>query len=295
MPVLPLCLAILSGLSFALLGLSYKAAEQRQCRPQYFTITYMLTAGILSVLLAAFQHTELGNSRLWLLGLAMGIVMPTAIYFTLYAISHGSAAIVWTVVTLALLIPILLAPVLFHEPFRFIDSILVVLFVLMLGAFARGMGASGPIPKETWVRYTGAMLLAFLLNGCWYIGYKYKELWIGPHSSSAFASILYLSGVVFALAALAVQKQKVSFLPSEWKIGASSGVCSFIGVLSLLGAMSLPAVVVFPISQGISLLGAAMLTVLLYGEKMNVYKLLGFALGFSVLVLSLLRDRIIGG
>lgn len=65
-----------------------------------------------------------------------------------------------------------------------------------------------------------------------------------------------------------------------------------IGVTQILmqAAMGLPAVIVFPLVQGLSLLGGVLLLSLIYREKFNWAKLAGVGFGLAVIVLSILRN-----
>ena len=55
--------------------------------------------------------------------------------------------------------------------------------------------------------------------------------------------------------------------------------------------MSLPSMMVFPIVNGISLLGGVVLAVIIFKEKLSGAKILSFILGFTVMVITLLRRQ----
>jgi hypothetical protein len=58
-------------------------------------------------------------------------------------------------------------------------------------------------------------------------------------------------------------------------------ICNSLGVIFLLGAMSLPFTIVFPLNAFIALLGGIFLTSLIYGEKLNRMKTIGALLGLT--------------
>jgi len=57
----------------------------------------------------------------------------------------------------------------------------------------------------------------------------------------------------------------------------------------LQAAMSLPSIVVFPITQGIALIGGIVLMALIYKERINIFKVVGIILGLAVLLQSIFR------
>lgn len=61
------------------------------------------------------------------------------------------------------------------------------------------------------------------------------------------------------------------------------------GLFLLLGAMSLPSTIVFPLSASIALLGGVFLTSIVYGEKLNPMKITGVMVGLTALLLAVLR------
>ncbi|NLF19653.1 MAG: hypothetical protein GX595_20675, partial [Lentisphaerae bacterium] len=70
-----------------------------------------------------------------------------------------------------------------------------------------------------------------------------------------------------------------------------AGMCSGLGMLLLLHGMSLPAVVAFPVSLGIALIGGVALTAILYRERLNTGKAVGWILGLILIVLVVTRER----
>ena len=86
--------------------------------------------------------------------------------------------------------------------------------------------------------------------------------------------------------------KRLTFLGSELKAGAITGICNSLGIILLLSAMSLPSTIVFPLSASIALLGGVFLTSLVYEEKLNRMKTIGVVLGLMALILAVFREKL---
>jgi multidrug transporter EmrE-like cation transporter len=73
------------------------------------------------------------------------------------------------------------------------------------------------------------------------------------------------------------------------KWGIMLGVAISVTQILMQAAMNLPAVIAFPLIQGLSLMGGVMLMSWLYREKFNRHKTIGVFLGLTVIVLSVFR------
>ncbi len=68
--------------------------------------------------------------------------------------------------------------------------------------------------------------------------------------------------------------------------GLASGAASALAGLAMLGAMSLPAAVAFPVIQGVSLLGGVLLCAVVFHEHLTWRKLAALAVGGGALLLT---------
>ncbi len=287
---LPLLLAFLSGVSFAFLGLSYKLAEARGCRSTPFAFAFTATAGLVAGIRSHWETTTWGDPRLWALGIGMGIVLYGGILLMVAANRRGPASITWTILQLAILLPIVLAPWLFHETFHLLDIALIVLFVLTMLAFARDMATGGDMKAEHLLPYLGVLAVVFLDNGIFTLGHKTKYALFGEHNSAALATLFYCTSTVLALGVHLWRERPRTFRPVELSVGLLAGGASSLGILLFLGSMRLPVVVSYPASQGTALLGGVFLTLLFYRERMTPWKITGILLGLAMLVLTALRQ-----
>lgn len=287
-------LAILSGVAFAVAGLGYKMAERWQCRPSVFILVFAITGGVFAGIKAFSEPTTWLDPKLWLLGIAMGLLFDLAIYFIMQANRLGPASVSWTVLNLGLLVPIIVSPFILHETVLWLDPIIIVLFVAMLLVFARGMKNSGEVEVGQQKRHILMLLGVFLSQGLFLLGNKIKYLLFQDANTAGLTFIVYLSGALVVLSFILIKEKRFTISGSEWKAGVLTGVCNSLGVILLLSAMSLPSTIVFPLSAAIALLGGVFLTSLIYGEKLNRMKIIAVILGLAALGLAVFREKLAG-
>jgi len=287
---LPLLMVILAGIALAVLGLSYKMAGARGCRPMPFSAVSLGFATLLAGGRACCETTAWADPRLWLLGGFMGLLLYGTLALVVTVNRLGPASVSWTLLNLSILVPIFLAPLLLHEPFLAVDAGLVVLFILMLLALRRGMqGTADDVQSRSW-RFWALLAAVFLMNGSFQFCSKLKDTFFHDGSAAGLAAIFYGSGMLLALLTHGIQTRSRRFTRSEWGVGILAGACSGIGNLLLLNGMSLPVMVAFPVTQGIALLGGVLLTALVYRERFNLPKIIGLLLSLAVLLLAVLRE-----
>jgi len=283
-------LSILSGVSFAGAGLGYKMAERWQCRSSVFILVFAITGGAFAGIKAFSETTVWLEPKLWLLGIAMGLLFDLAIYFIMQANRLGPASVSWTVLNLGLLVPIFVSPFLLHEAVLWLDPVIVALFILMLLMFALGMKNTGEVEKGHHKLHILMLLGIFLAQGFFLLGNKIKYLLFNDANTAALTFIVYLSAASAVLLVIYSTQKRLTVLGSELKAGAITGVCNSLGVILLLSAMSLPSTIVFPLSASIALLGGIFLTSLIFGERLNRMKKMGVMLGLMALLLAVFRE-----
>jgi hypothetical protein len=286
-------LSILSGVSFAGAGLGYKIAERWQCRSSVFILVFAITGGAFAGIKSFFETTVWLEPKLWLLGIAMGLLFNLAIYFIMQANRLGPASASWTVLNLGLLVPIFVSPFIVDEAVLWLDPIIVALFILMLLMFARGMKNTGEADKGRHRLHILMLLGIFLAQGLFLLGNKIKYVLFNDVNTAGLTFIVYLSGATAVLLVIYTSQKRLTFLRSELKAGAITGTCNSLGVILLLSAMSLPSTIVFPLSASIALLGGIFLTSLIYGEKLNRMKTIGVILGSMALILAVFRGKLV--
>ena len=289
-PLLLMALAVLAGCAWAFLGLSYKMAERTRCRTQPFGLVFTLFGGLLMLGRSFTEHSTWQDPRLWLLGIAIGVMLFVGLSLALRAYALGSAAMIWMVINLALLLPIVLSNLIFHEALYWIDGGILLLFALMLVAFLRGSTTPDDAHPSQVTLFLLVLLTMFICNGLTLFGGKVKDELFHQANSGSFSAIMYLSCAAMLLLALIVRERRVQIEANEWRAGLCAGLSSGLGFFLFLLAASLPAIVVLTLSQGISLLGGILLTTLIYHEQFNGWKSAGLALGLLIFLLVGFRE-----
>lgn len=289
----PLLSAILSGVLYAVSALGYKMAERLNCKSSTFIVVFSITGGVFALIKSFSETSQWKEPRLWLLGIAMGILFDLAIFFILQSNKNGHASISWTMLNLSLLIPIILSPMLFQERVYWIDAIIVAVFILMLAFFLHSLRQAENSTKKDTGRYFLLLLGIFFSNGFFILGNRLKYELFKENNTAALTFIVYLIGGLIALLASYRRTEKWRIQVAEWKAGTVAGLSNSIGTIFYLGAMSLPAPVVFPLSACIALVGGGLLTTRVYGEKFDLYKMAGMAMGFVALLLAIFREYIV--
>ena len=189
--------------------------------------------------------------------------------------------------------PIFVSPFIVDEAVLWLDPIIVALFILMLLMFARGMKNTGEVVKGRHKLHILMLLGIFVAQGLFLLGSKIKYALFNDTNTAALTFIVYLSGAAAVLVVIYTTQKRLTFLGSELKAGAVTGICNSLGVILLLSAMSLPSTIVFPLSASIALLGGVFLTSLIYGERLNRMKAIGVMLGLMALMLAVFRENLV--
>lgn len=294
MSLTTLFIAGASGIAIALLGLVYKISAQRQSRAIPFTLAFLATAGLLMLGKAFTEPTQWSDWRLWALSLPMGILFYIGIPVIVYANKIGPASVNWTFVNLGLIVPIAVAPLLFHEHLLAVDAFTLLLFVVMLLVFGRDMAAGGETKAEHLLMYGCILFACWANNGIAMTLLKQKDVVFGALNSAGFGAIFYLSGAFLTVLTLPFTERGQRPRVVDAGLGALAGLCSGGAILLMFYAASLPAAVLFPITQGMGLLGGVLLTTVLYRERLTPLKTTGLVLGMAVLLCAGLRESLSG-
>ena len=268
-------------------------AERWQCRSSVFILVFAITGGAFAGIKAFSETTVWLEPKLWILGIAMGLLFDLAIYFIMQANRLGPASVSWTILNLGLLVPIFISPFIVEETVLWVDPIIVALFILMLLMFARGMKNTGEVVQGRHKRHIMMLLGIFFSQGLFLLGNKIKYALFNDANTAGLTFIVYLSGAAAVLLIINPAQKRLTFRGSELKAGAITGICNSLGVILLLSAMSIPSTIVFPMSASIALLGGVLLTSLIYGERLNRLKTTGVMLGLMALFLAVFREKLI--
>jgi drug/metabolite transporter (DMT)-like permease len=228
---------------------------------------------------------------MWLLCFAGGGMIFLSTVLVAASCSIAPLSLIWTITNLAPLVPVAAGILFFSERLTAGAGIALVLFCGMVALFARGVGRAGDI--RTGKAWTAAAACAAILatNGLWLVCTKLKERLFDGAFSAQFMLVCYGTAALCSVLWYVKRHGRTRLHAVEWAAGGCAGAASAAGTLLLLGAMSLPSAVVFPVSTGLSLVIGVALGAAIFRERMNFGKLAGIGLGCAAVVLVLLRGH----
>jgi multidrug transporter EmrE-like cation transporter len=184
----------------------------------------------------------------------------------------------------------------FGETLNPLDYLLLTLFTLMLVSFHRGIASAKDVSKINPFGYAMLMVAVFMVNGLLMFCFKLNAIYFPEANKACLLVAMYGSGfLLFAGTILFLRQQNTRdrnmniFQFSEMKWGILSGLSIGITQILMQEAMKLPAIVSFPVIQGVSLLGGVAFTSYIYHEIFNIQKTIGVMLGLAVVLLSVAK------
>jgi len=284
-----LLLAVLAGLGNAGVGLWGATAQRRGCRPGAVALLFLSTVALVSLLILPAVSRAGATPGLWGLAACMGALYVAAIRTSVVANGRCPPSLVWSLANLAMVVPIGLAPLIFAERWQPIDALIAAAFAGLLYAFHRGTNQAGERPASGWSRVLPLLAVVFLSNGLLMLGYKLKAAYWPEAGAVPFAAMVFGCGSLLELALQWLPQRRLELRPEEWRYGIAVGLAAAVANIALVGAAPLPAVILFPIVQGLSLSGGALLIIVCLHEGVNRWKVLGFAMAGVVMAAAVLR------
>lgn len=267
--------AFLAGACFACIGVSYRLGQARGVRPTQIALVMSLGGAIVFGLRCwgmAFGEVPL---RLWLFGLAAGSGQYLTMLLIRHALARGGLTAVWCAVGLQFLPTILYARLFLDEripPLRFVGVAAGIACVLVAALRQKGDSAprAGAPPRAGGYVVYSAILLAILLgNSLLSVGIKdLSARPAGPVSYFAlYCLLMYVVLGLFICVGMLVRRGPGVPLRLLLPVGLLAAGGSTLGLWALGRCSALPAALVFTVSGVVSILGAAMASVLALGEK----------------------------
>lgn len=265
-----------------------KSAERRGCRVAAFSLVTFGVAGVADLAIAMADGAVWCSPMLWGFGLAMGALYMAASAVSLHGNRCWPPSVVWAAANAGLVVPILVS-VLLGEPLRLIDiPILTGIGLMMVGMTEVGGGGTPAVSKvSVWLRWllVGAV---FVSNGLIMAGFKMFPRIMPGQSSASMVAVTFGFALFLALV-MHLRGERRVITRSEIGHGLGMGILMGISTVLLLGAMSLPAALVFPVIQGISLVGGAVLCAIIFRERVTWRKVSALAIGSMAIVLTVWR------
>ncbi len=292
MVVPPILLALGSGLLFTVLGVSYKRAAALGCRTSAFLAVYLTAAALLSALALPWDRSLWSSRELWVLGVFLGVNAVVCIRLLMAANRSGPASVSWLFINLSLLVPVGLSVAAMSERLLPADWIALSAFAVMAVLLVGGLRRNGEVSRSNTAHYWSCIAAVFVLNGLGLFGSKLKASLFPDQNTAALMLILFSTGA--AVSWWQHLRQTTHWRPyaNEWNAGLVAGIACGCANFLLIASAVLPAAVVYPVSQGASLIGGVVLTTVLYREAITPAKVAALLLGCAVLMCAVWRESV---
>jgi len=237
------------------------------------------------------------------LGAISGVLVMLESYCILRSLTKGPMSLTSLFSMAALLIPVCLTPVLWHEPLtvpQIIGTVLVVVSMVMTldvyGEVKRRKqaevpadGAEGRKTSDlSWLPYA---IGAFVFGGCSAIPEKYLIGSVYADESAAYTSVKFVIVVLLTAAAMVYRRVKLSerhtmkltvrnFLPMAL-LGASGAA---VGILIIEALKYLSTSAVYGGHNGARLILITVLDVVLFKQKLKPVQIIGILVGLAALI-----------
>lgn len=275
-------LALLSSISFGLAGFMMKVSSAKKGSTDHL-LWGLYLSGTLGFLWWMFQTNVVTFSwPIWIAGIVIGFGSAIGNLLFMKALDYGPASLTSPLVNSNIVLTILLSILLYGERLNLSEAVGVTLLIGAVVLLPIDPNEDLRIRNLRWyVLVLTATLLFFLRNG----GLKITEEMKLPNATILFIS--YLFGLVWFSVAL-LRKKAPQATQSQMKTGLSWGLAS--GIFSFGGmqiyAIALedgPASIVAPIFATNSLI-VALLSILIYRERLSLVQTISLGLLFIGLV-----------
>ena len=297
-PLWPLICTFLVGIFSALQGLAYKYAFTLKNRAMPAVAILNLTLAVSALAILPFSNSIYSDYRIYIIAIAQGLAFVGAVHFIAKASDMGFMGIGWAFLGMSILLVILGTHLFLGEDLYISDALSLIVFIIMIILMQDRDEPSMTEEKDARkvkLQKNLICLALFLFNTVILIAYRFKEAYFGTHTNSALmATVSGLTAAIvgFSIHFLRASKEKRPIAKTEWKGGIAVGITLVLIVMFNFPAMELKAAMMFPIAQGISILGGVALIAVIYKEKLSVYKKWGILCAFLIILMSGLREYI---
>jgi drug/metabolite transporter (DMT)-like permease len=231
------------------------------------------------------------------LSLLQGALFIATTLFYMRAMASGPYSFTILIFSLSLIVPVLAGIFLWHEKISLPLSIgMVLLLVTLYIASRQGAGPSNEktaLTRKSIVRWLALCLIAMLLNGLLMTISKYHQIMMPGKEISEYLILVFtvaclLSVILFFAIKARGKEQSVTHLKNG-KFAAltlATGIfCAAGGYLLHYLAGIIPASILYPGLNGGFTIVSAILSVVIFKEKLRVQSVTGLATGLAALVL----------
>jgi drug/metabolite transporter (DMT)-like permease len=293
-------LAMAAGVSYALIGVSYRLGQQRRIQPAQVLLALCLVAGSVFAIRSFWFDRPGPPAYVWGIGAAAGVLQYLAIKLVGVALNRGPLSPLWCALSLSFITPVVYSRLMLNEalsPPQYAGFACAVA-CMVAGSWQGGRqpGQARLVSPAQQMVYGLVLLATMLTNSGMFLGMKVlasRTLADGATYIDAFGGWFSL-GLYMALGGTILLDQIVTGSwreirrPLVW-LGLLAGAGSIGGMTLVMAASSLPAAVVFTLSSVMSICTVAVASVLLLGERASLTWVATIVLGVLTAVLLNLR------
>jgi drug/metabolite transporter (DMT)-like permease len=267
-------------------GFLYKVAAERRCDTARATFVFMATVAVLSFALWIYLKEPVGNfTALVILALINSLSFLAATMTFIETLKYIPSTIAFSVARLNLVILTIFSFAWFHDRLSVfqVSGIAIALAAMLI--LTKGMNKDGT-PGKYSKRGFVLLVISLFTSAIAGISSKFAAMYVGKLS---FLAIVYS---IAALSSLAFMKRRINVEPpgryrATLFIGIAMGILNFVGYYSFLTALSNGPLSLVASITGMHFVVAVVLSILIYKEKMTLFRVIGFLL--TILSIILLR------
>lgn len=268
--------------------------SQQMCRKEYnktqsdkplsFSLVGVLTGLIYFIILSDGKISF--TREMFLYSVPFSVCYITAYACTMHAIKHGPLSLTSLMMSCSIVVPLLFGVTFLKEP---VTLTLVIGLVLLFSCIIL---VSEPWKKEDaqislkWVIYMSA---TFLANGtCITLQKVFQIKDLGAHSNEFMICSLAITLLTFVVMVLIRERKEILELIKTkgiiWPIlcGVSNGIAN---QFTMMLAVILPASFLYPVQSAGGIIVTAIVSILLYKEKLSLFQKIGFVTGILAVII----------
>jgi len=274
-------------------GLYYKQSAVAGCRRLCFVAVERITIVLaMAGYCALAGGTEFCAKVVWVALLA-GVSVLGARMCLLKALALGNTAITWTINGLAISIPVVASIVLWKETpswWQWIGLALAPVGIVFMHQQSSAVDSEpiGSIEsqerKQNYRMWVIFMLLAFVGDGVFVFSYKVVKEWGLTESGNIF--ILLYNAITFIFAGAMVIGKRTVPNGKEIRLAVPAGICiAGSAIFWIRAVFQLKGIVVFPVATGAGIVLMAVLSRLIWREKVTTWQGIGIGIAVAAIVL----------
>lgn len=225
---------------------------------------------------------DFSNAALLPYAVIFGISFGTAVVGNFLALQSGPLSLTTLFINFSLLIPTVYGIIFYDEPIGIF--LIVGLVFLALSIIAVNLKEKGVKEKKINIKWIVFTLLSFIGNGgCTTSQTAQQRAFGGEYKSELMIIALSIAFVAVFIFAIFSEKKELGKnikigIPYHLMYGACNGFVNLF-VMMLTGRNILPVSVIFPTISAAGIIGASLLSVFVYKEKLNKIQAIGIGFG----------------